>query len=421
MTKKALIVVDVQNDFVEGGALGVDGGKEVARKIADLIRTKGDEYDLVVATKDWHEPDSDNGGHFSDTPDFVDTWTPHCIADTPGAEFAAPLDQETPRYVFYKGYGTPSYSGFEGSNASGVSLADFLLHELEPGAEIDIVGIATDYCVKATAIDADALGYNVNVLAEYTAAVHDLTDACAQLRDAGISVIDPEVRYEPSDHVPFACTVDMAIFSIRQGALSILLVQRGEAPYAGSWALPGGFVQPDEDALTAARRELQEETGVEIDSVHLEQLGTYTAPDRDPRMRVISVAHVALLASASSPSAGSDARDARWWSVSDLDDLPLAFDHRTIFEDALARVRAKLEYTTLATQFVSEVFTLGELARVYEAVWGTDLDIANFRRKVLGIEGFVEPTGGQSSTTGQPLLYRAGPATEVSPPFRRPS
>ena len=235
-----------------------------------------------------------------------------------------------------------------------------------------------------------------------------------------------------SDHPPFAVAVDLAIFTIRDGALSVLLVERGDEPYAGRWALPGGFVEPDEDAEQAAWRELREETGVDKFPGYLEQLRTYSAPDRDPRMRVVSVAHVALAPDLPEPTAGTDAADARWWVVDDLlapaddaaDDSPeLAFDHHQILLDARERVRAKLEYTTLATEFVAEPFTLPELRRVYTAVWGTPPDLGNFRRKVLGTEGFVVPTDAHGSPAGsggrRALLYRRGSATVVSPPMVR--
>jgi len=226
-----------------------------------------------------------------------------------------------------------------------------------------------------------------------------------------------------SEHPPFAVTVDLTVFTIRAGALSVLLVRRGEDPYAGSWALPGGFVEPREDAETAARRELTEETGTDFTG-HLEQLKTYSAPDRDPRMRVVSVAHLAFAPDLPEPRAGSDAADARWWAVDDLlaDDGPeLAFDHDEILRDAIERVRSKLEYTTLATEFVKAPFTLGELRAVYAAVWGNPPDLANFRRKVLATPGFVQSTTGTGgSGVGRPsLLYEAGDGAILQPAMLR--
>ncbi len=234
-----------------------------------------------------------------------------------------------------------------------------------------------------------------------------------------------------AEHPPFAVTVDLAVFTIRDGHFSVLLVERGAEPYAGSWALPGGFVEPDEDAEQAAWRELHEETGVARFGDmggHLEQLRTYSAPDRDPRTRVVSVAHVAFAPDLPEPAAGSDAAGARWWVVDDLlaagPDAPaLAFDHAEILRDAVERIRAKLEYTTLALEFVAEPFTLPELRRVYAAVWGTPPDLGNFRRKVLGTEGFVLPTDGHGTVSEsggrRALLYRRGTATTIQPPMLR--
>lgn len=226
--------------------------------------------------------------------------------------------------------------------------------------------------------------------------------------------------YRPDEYPAFAVTVDVVMLTIRHGALSVLLIQRAEHPYRDQWALPGGFVGADEDLLAAARRELTEETSVR-DTGHLEQLGTYGSPGRDPRMRVVSVAHLALLPQVDEPIAGSDARDARWWRVADVEPDMLAFDHARILSDAVERARAKLEYTTLATSFTDTRFTLGELQSVYEAVWGTGLHKANFRRKVLATPGFVvEADGARGVTGGRPAkLYTRGGATVLHPALLR--
>jgi 8-oxo-dGTP diphosphatase len=240
--------------------------------------------------------------------------------------------------------------------------------------------------------------------------------------------------YDPSGFPPFAVTVDLAVFTIRSGVLAVLLVQRLEHPYQGYWALPGGFIRRDESAEAAARRELAEETGAGTFRGHLEQLRTYSDPGRDPRMRVVSVAHVALAPGLPDPVAGSDAAAARWWPVEDLgfctppgsEVVPLAFDHALILADALERVRSKLEYTTLATRFVAEPFTIADLRRVYAAVWGEAPDLANFRRKVLGTPGFVVEASRSPQAPGPaggrpPLLYHRGDATTLHPPMLRPS
>ncbi|MFI9829864.1 NUDIX hydrolase [Streptomyces sp. NPDC051913] len=230
--------------------------------------------------------------------------------------------------------------------------------------------------------------------------------------------------YDKHAYEPFAVTVDLAVLTLREGALRVLLVERGQEPYAGHWALPGGFVLPDESAETAARRELAEETGLfDVSGLHLEQLRTYSEPDRDPRMRVVSVAFAALLPDAPEPHGGSDAADARWVPYDQA--RPLAFDHDRILADAHERVGAKLEYSRLATAFCPAEFTLGELQQVYETVWGTTLDRPNFRRKVLATPGFVEQVPGAAKLTGgrgkPAALYRAGPATALHPPLLRPS
>ncbi|MCL7364739.1 MULTISPECIES: NUDIX hydrolase [Streptomyces] len=228
--------------------------------------------------------------------------------------------------------------------------------------------------------------------------------------------------YDKHAFEPFAVTVDLAVLTLRADALHVLLVARGQEPYAGRWALPGGFLLPDESAETAARRELAEETGLaDVTGLHLEQLRTYSEPGRDPRMRVVSVAFAALLPDPPEPHGGGDAAEARWVPYDEA--RGLAFDHDRILADARDRVGAKLEYTCLATAFCPAEFTLGELQRVYETVWGTALDRPNFRRKVLATPGFVEPVPGAARLTGgrgkPAALYRAGPATALHPPLLR--
>ncbi|MFF1967441.1 NUDIX domain-containing protein [Streptomyces sp. NPDC058232] len=231
--------------------------------------------------------------------------------------------------------------------------------------------------------------------------------------------------YDPYAFEPFAVTVDLAVFTVRDGRLHVLLVERGEDPYKGHWALPGGFVQPRESAEDAARRELAEETGLAeaiVSALHLEQLRTYSDPDRDPRMRVVSVAYTALVPDLPEPRGGGDAANARWWDAGALG--ALAFDHDRILTDAHDRIGAKLEYTCLATAFCPAEFTLGELQQVYETVWRVELDRPNFRRKVLTTPGFVQAVEGSPRRTGgrgkPAALYRAGAATALHPPLLRP-
>jgi 8-oxo-dGTP diphosphatase len=222
-------------------------------------------------------------------------------------------------------------------------------------------------------------------------------------------------------HPPFAVTVDLVVLTLTGEELCALVVRRGVSPYLGEWALPGGFVRADEDLSDAARRELAEETGLAPGTVHIEQLAGYGAPDRDPRMRVVTVAYLALAPDLPTPRAGTDAAEARWAPVRALATERLAFDHDRILADGLERARAKLEYSPLATAFCPPEFTVAELRRVYELVWDTRLDPRNFHRKVTGADGLLEPTGRTTTRDGgRPAqLYRRGKAELLYPPMLR--
>ncbi len=186
-----------------------------------------------------------------------------------------------------------------------------------------------------------------------------------------------------------AVTVDIVVFTIRNDLLKVLLIKRAVKPFAGQWALPGGFVGPDESLETAARRELREETGV--DASYLEQLYTFGEPKRDPRERVISVAYFALMPSdLLELRAATDAEGVGWFSV---DDVPrLAFDHDVILDTALERLSAKLEYSTIAFQLMPETFTMAELRHLYELLSRKPVDRRNFSKRILALEA-IEPTG----------------------------
>jgi nicotinamidase/pyrazinamidase len=188
---RALLVVDVQNDFTEGGALGVEGGAAVAAGITEhLLHHRGD-YDLVVASRDWHDGDNDNGGHFaSGTPDFVGTWPVHCVAGTPGAEYHPALAVDRIDAHVRKGQGEPAYSAFEGVLDDGEPLADLLADR--GVTDLDVVGIATDHCVRASALDAAAIGVHVRVLTDLVAGVAEVSSAAAleELRTAGIETVE---------------------------------------------------------------------------------------------------------------------------------------------------------------------------------------------------------------------------------------
>lgn len=219
-----------------------------------------------------------------------------------------------------------------------------------------------------------------------------------------------------------AVTVDLVVLTVREEQFQVLTVRRGEEPFLGRWAIPGGFLRPDEDLEAAAGRELQEETSLSPDQVHLEQLATYGAPHRDPRMRTVTVAYIALAPDLPTPTAGTDAADAQWRPVEGLlSEEDLAFDHARILRDGVERARAKLEYTPLAAAFCPPEFTISELRRVYEVVWGTQLDPRNFHRKVTKTEGFVHETADTTSRDGgRPArLYRVGQASTLHPPLLR--
>lgn len=289
--------------------------------------------------------------------------------------------------------------------------------------------------------------------------------------------------YDPLAYPPIAVAVDIVALTLRDGALHVLLVRRGAPPYEGSWALPGGFVRAGQESPDqAAVRELAEETGLDaadLGRVHLEQLGTYGDPGRDPRMPVVSVAYLALAPDLPEARGGGDAAAADWVPVDLLggrtahavtephaaaprppgrgrehgthgggsvprpelrsaprpesdpprsDDGPgpaLAFDHARILADALERARSKLEYTPLATAFLDEEFTVVELREVYETIWGSALHAGNFHRKVLSVPGFVESTGATAPRGGarggrRARLYRAGDARLLHPALLRP-
>ncbi|GEK87179.1 isochorismatase family protein [Microbacterium aerolatum] len=187
---RALLIVDVQNDFTEGGALAVIGGDAVASAVSEFLAAHAAEYDVIVASRDWHDADGDNGGHFAEKPDFRGTWPVHCVAGTPGAEYDPLLATDAVTHHVRKGQGVPAYSMFEGVAEDGVTVAAVLS---EHGVLMaDVVGLATDHCVRASALDAVAHGVHVRVITDLVAgvAVDTSERALAELAHAGAELIE---------------------------------------------------------------------------------------------------------------------------------------------------------------------------------------------------------------------------------------
>jgi 8-oxo-dGTP diphosphatase len=232
----------------------------------------------------------------------------------------------------------------------------------------------------------------------------------------------------PEPHPPATVTVDVAVLTVRAGRMHVLLLTEpdGGGDAAGRWRLPGGAKHPHQSLDTGAVRELAA-VGVTSDAGHVEQLRSYGDPGRDPELHAVSVAYLSFVSDVVLAD-GPAHRAVRFWPLDDLLDgngPALALDHARIIDDAVERARAKLEYTTLATSFVPDPFSVGDLYDVYRAVWGVEPgDRANFARKVKKTEGFVIETARTAPTEGRgrpAALFRAGPATRLHPPILRPA
>jgi len=182
---RALLIVDVQNDFTEGGALAVAGGDAVASAMSAFLSAHAGDYRVIVASRDWHDAEGDNGGHFAEDPDYVDTWPVHCVAGTPGADYDPLLVTDAVTHHVHKGQGRPAYSMFEGGTDAGETVGAILT--AAGVLQADVVGIATDHCVRASALDAIAHGVQVRVLTDLIAGVaaEPSAAALAELAHAG--------------------------------------------------------------------------------------------------------------------------------------------------------------------------------------------------------------------------------------------
>lgn len=231
-------------------------------------------------------------------------------------------------------------------------------------------------------------------------------------REVNLTPDIPE-NYDSSSYARPSVTVDVVILSLVENDLQVLLVKRKYPPFAGMWAIPGGFVRMDESLEEAAARELAEETGVT--DVYMEQLYTFGDPDRDPRTRVITVAYFALVPyNAIQHHPGAEAAETGWFSMFDLPEL--AFDHADILDYALTRLRYKLEYTSVGFQLLPDVFTLSELQKAYETILGEKLDKRNFRRKILSADILKETGKKKNEGEGRPAKlyqYREDAVAEV--------
>jgi 8-oxo-dGTP diphosphatase len=220
-----------------------------------------------------------------------------------------------------------------------------------------------------------------------------------------------------------AVAVDLAILTVRRGTFCALVIERATPPDLGRIALPGGFLREGETLDQTADRKLAHETGLDTAGLHIHQLHTYSAPDRDPRGRIVSVLYVTLMPDLPLPVAGGGAATATWMPVDELmtDPATLAFDHHQLLGDAVEHARNSLSHTTLAASFCPPSFTIAQLRQVYETIWDVELDPSNFHRKVTRAEDFLIPTGDKAATDGgrPAALFRVGTATRLHPAIQR--